>query len=164
MFKLRMNCCWISHLGRGPWRQEAAACIHVQPPHWRSKYSQSCNYHTQRQLKGKLYNKRPLHPNEKWPWWRKMWSKDGWTSRHAKGQFIYALCTSFLIPVITTTINKHDALINANATRNVRLWCILLPQSRAVSILIPKELQLWFLDCFCPFFWNRFRYRWPKDS
>ena len=29
---------------------------------------------------------------------------------------------------------------------------------RAVSIPIPKELQFWFLDCFWPFFWNR----WPK--
>ena len=35
---------------------------------------------------------------------------------------------------------------------------------RAVSTPIPKESQFRFLDCFWPFFWNRFRNGCPKES
>ena len=36
--------------------------------------------------------------------------------------------------------------------------------TRAVSILISKESQFRFFDCFGPFFWNRFQNSWPKES
>ena len=42
--------------------------------------------------------------------------------------------------------------------------CYSLLRIRAVSITVPKESQFRFLDCFWPFFWNRFQNRWSKES